>query len=137
MQTLTTVSLQYDFHHSKQITVLDVERQEPVDLQAIPKDRWDLLCCLCRQRMGAKIQCAYRDCCTAYHPLCARLAGEAAGPVGGLSSSEGLRVDRGCRLCLLLLMACPTTWRVHGLPCPVPPWFTVSPGFVPLHRQAS
>lgn len=58
--------------------MLDVERQEPVDIQAIPKDRWDLACCLCRQRMGAKIQCAYRDCCTAYHPLCARLAGVGA-----------------------------------------------------------
>lgn len=65
-----------------QITVLDVERQEPVDIQAIPKDRWDLACCLCRQRMGAKIQCAYGDCCTAYHPLCARLAGEGASRCG-------------------------------------------------------
>ena len=28
---------------------------------------------LCRQRVGAKIQCT--SCYTAYHPLCARLAG--------------------------------------------------------------
>lgn len=28
---------------------------------------------LCRQRVGAKIQC--NNCYTAYHPLCARMAG--------------------------------------------------------------
>ena len=63
-----------------QITVGDPERQEPVGgIRSIPPDRWALSCCVCRQRMGAKIQCAYGDCCTAYHPLCARLAGEAPG----------------------------------------------------------
>lgn len=52
----------------------DVEAQEPINgVQAIPKERWELLCTVCRQRMGAKIQC--EDCFTAYHPLCARIAG--------------------------------------------------------------
>lgn len=41
-----------------------------------PAAGWDLLCTLCRQRMGAKIQC--ESCFTAYHPLCARLAGACA-----------------------------------------------------------
>lgn len=47
---------------------------EPVDgVKAIQKERWDLLCCVCKQRMGAKIQCT--SCFTAYHPLCGRIAG--------------------------------------------------------------
>jgi NuA3 HAT complex component NTO1 len=34
---------------------------EPIDrIQFIQKERWELLCCICRQRMGAKIQC--NDC---------------------------------------------------------------------------
>lgn len=59
-----------------QLTVADVELQEPVEgVRSIPKERWDLLCSVCRQRMGAKIQC--ESCFTAYHPLCARVAGAA------------------------------------------------------------
>jgi hypothetical protein len=34
---------------------------EPIDrIHCIQKERWELLCCICRQRMGAKIQC--HDC---------------------------------------------------------------------------
>ena len=47
---------------------------EPIDrLQQIQKERWELTCCVCRQRMGAKIQCL--QCYQAYHPLCGRMAG--------------------------------------------------------------
>jgi PHD-like zinc-binding domain len=31
---------------------------EPIDgIRFIQKERWELLCCICKQRMGAKIQC--------------------------------------------------------------------------------
>ena len=31
---------------------------EPIDrVRQVQKERWELQCCLCRQRMGAKIQC--------------------------------------------------------------------------------
>lgn len=31
---------------------------EPIDaIRNVQKERWELQCCLCRQRMGAKIQC--------------------------------------------------------------------------------
>lgn len=34
---------------------------EPIDrIHCIQKERWELLCIICRQRMGAKIQC--HDC---------------------------------------------------------------------------
>jgi hypothetical protein len=33
-------------------------RMEPIDhIEHIQKERWELLCCLCKQRMGAKLQC--------------------------------------------------------------------------------
>ncbi len=47
---------------------------EPIHgVQNVQKERWDLLCCVCKQRCGAKVQC--ESCYTAYHPLCGRVAG--------------------------------------------------------------
>lgn len=49
---------------------------EPVEgFDAIPKGRWKLNCYICKQKMGACIQCANRNCFTAFHPTCARRAG--------------------------------------------------------------
>ena len=57
-------------------TVLDIDTMEPVDqIKTIQRERWELLCTVCKQRMGAKIQCASPGCYLAYHPLCARAAG--------------------------------------------------------------
>jgi PHD-zinc-finger like domain len=40
-----------------QVTVGDMSRMEPVDrIQAIQKERWELLCGVCRQRCGAKVR---------------------------------------------------------------------------------
>ena len=61
-------------HPLWQVTTSDFSRMEPViGIETIQKERWELSCCVCRQRMGAKIQCA--SCYTAYHPLCGRMAG--------------------------------------------------------------
>lgn len=57
-----------------EVTVEDVDLMEPVSgIRSIQRERWELLCSLCKQRMGAKIQC--QSCYTAYHPLCGRIAG--------------------------------------------------------------
>lgn len=49
---------------------------EPIEgIEAIPKGRWKLQCYLCKQKMGAPIQCANRSCFLAFHPTCARRAG--------------------------------------------------------------
>lgn len=46
---------------------------EPVEgVEAIPKGRWRLVCYICRQRMGACIQCSNRNCFQLYHVTCAR-----------------------------------------------------------------
>ena len=33
--------------------------------------RWSLVCVLCKERMGACIQCSVKTCKTAYHVTCA------------------------------------------------------------------
>ncbi|GMP55229.1 hypothetical protein CsSME_00020108 [Camellia sinensis var. sinensis] len=54
----------------------DVKKMEPIDgISRIAKDRWKLLCSICRVSYGACIQCSNNTCCVAYHPLCARAAG--------------------------------------------------------------
>ena len=64
-----------------QVTVEDATVMEPVDgVKTVQAERWNLLCCVCKQRMGAKIQC--QACYTAYHPLCGRIAGGSTSWVG-------------------------------------------------------
>ncbi|CUM63174.1 uncharacterized protein PRCAT00000742001 [Priceomyces carsonii] len=50
-----------------------MEPIEGVDL--IPKSRWKLTCYICRQRVGACIQCSNKNCFQAYHVTCAKRAG--------------------------------------------------------------
>ncbi|KAG5944336.1 hypothetical protein E4U53_006898 [Claviceps sorghi] len=48
---------------------------EPVmDVEKVPKTRWKLSCYICRQRMGACIQCSNKNCYQAFHVTCARRA---------------------------------------------------------------
>jgi len=48
---------------------------EPVmDVEKVPKQRWRLQCYICRQRMGACIQCGNKNCFQAFHVTCARRA---------------------------------------------------------------
>ncbi|KAF2198293.1 hypothetical protein GQ43DRAFT_483421 [Delitschia confertaspora ATCC 74209] len=49
--------------------------QEPVqDVEKVPKTRWRLHCYLCKQKMGACIQCSHKSCFEAFHVTCARRA---------------------------------------------------------------
>ena len=48
---------------------------EPVmDVEKVPKQRWKLNCYICRQKMGACIQCGNKNCFVAFHVTCARRA---------------------------------------------------------------
>lgn len=48
---------------------------EPVmDVEKVPKQRWKLTCYICRQNMGACIQCGNKNCFVAFHVTCARRA---------------------------------------------------------------
>ncbi|KAK4704035.1 NuA3 HAT complex component NTO1, partial [Phenoliferia sp. Uapishka_3] len=49
---------------------------EPIDgVENISKNRWKLVCYHCKKRVGACIQCANRNCFTAFHVTCARERG--------------------------------------------------------------
>lgn len=48
---------------------------EPIEgLDSIPKSRWKLTCYICKQKIGACIQCCNRNCFQAYHVTCAKRA---------------------------------------------------------------
>ncbi|KKA28133.1 hypothetical protein TD95_000970 [Thielaviopsis punctulata] len=48
---------------------------EPVmEVEKVPKTRWKLSCYICKQRMGACIQCSNKNCYQAFHVTCARRA---------------------------------------------------------------
>ncbi|OAA58562.1 phd finger domain protein [Niveomyces insectorum RCEF 264] len=48
---------------------------EPImDVEKVPKTRWRLTCYICRQKMGACIQCGNKACYQAFHVTCARRA---------------------------------------------------------------
>ncbi|OCK81581.1 hypothetical protein K432DRAFT_424858 [Lepidopterella palustris CBS 459.81] len=48
---------------------------EPVqDVEKVPKTRWKLNCYICKQKMGACIQCGNKSCYEAFHVSCARRA---------------------------------------------------------------
>lgn len=45
-----------------------------MDVEKVPKTRWKLSCYICRQKMGACIQCSNKNCYQAFHVTCARRA---------------------------------------------------------------
>lgn len=48
---------------------------EPVTgVENIDRNRWRLTCFICKQKMGACIQCSNKKCSQAYHPTCGRKA---------------------------------------------------------------
>ncbi|GFN91604.1 protein jade-1 [Plakobranchus ocellatus] len=47
------------------------EKMEPITkISNIPPSRWALVCCLCKERVGACIQCSVKQCKTAFHVTC-------------------------------------------------------------------
>ncbi|KAI5931278.1 Lysine-specific demethylase 4B [Manis javanica] len=62
-----------------EVRFLNVMERHPVDISAIPEQRWKLKCVYCRKRMkkvsGACIQCSCEHCSTSFHVTCAHAAG--------------------------------------------------------------
>ena len=58
-----------------EVSIGNTTFMEPVmDVEKVPKQRWRLTCYICRQKMGACIQCGNKNCYIAFHVTCARRA---------------------------------------------------------------
>lgn len=56
-----------------EVTLGNAFIMEPIEsIENIPKSRWKLICSLCKERMGACIQCDVKTCFAAFHVTCAR-----------------------------------------------------------------
>jgi len=59
-----------------EVTIGNPSLMEPItDVEKVPPSRWKLLCYICKQEMGACIQCSDGRCYEPFHLTCARQAG--------------------------------------------------------------
>jgi hypothetical protein len=58
-----------------EVTIANTVYMEPIDVSDVPQERSALICTLCKQRVGACIQCMNRLCYSAFHVTCARSHG--------------------------------------------------------------
>ncbi|PGH17141.1 hypothetical protein AJ79_01279 [Helicocarpus griseus UAMH5409] len=58
-----------------EVSIGNPSLMEPVnEVEKVPRNRWKLTCYICRQKMGACIQCSNKNCFIAFHVTCARRA---------------------------------------------------------------
>ncbi|CAL8303618.1 unnamed protein product [Boreogadus saida] len=54
-----------------EVSIGNPEKMEPItNVSHIPSSRWALLCCVCRDKTGACIQCSAKNCRVAFHVTC-------------------------------------------------------------------
>ncbi|XP_014850537.1 PREDICTED: protein Jade-1-like isoform X2 [Poecilia mexicana] len=54
-----------------EVSIGNPEKMEPItNVSHIPSNRWALICCLCKEKTGACIQCSAKNCRTAFHVTC-------------------------------------------------------------------
>ncbi|KAK5467845.1 hypothetical protein LTS15_000818 [Exophiala xenobiotica] len=59
-----------------EVSIGNPSLMEPItDVEKVPPSRWKLLCYICKQEMGACIQCSDGRCYEPFHLTCARQAG--------------------------------------------------------------
>ncbi|PGH18944.1 hypothetical protein AJ80_04271 [Polytolypa hystricis UAMH7299] len=58
-----------------EVSIGNPSLMEPVnEVEKVPRSRWKLNCYICRQKMGACIQCSNKNCFVAFHVTCGRRA---------------------------------------------------------------
>lgn len=57
------------------VSFVDPESRDAIDLYGMDEKRFGLTCSLCDQRRGACVQCKERKCLRAFHVTCARKSG--------------------------------------------------------------
>ncbi|XP_016372374.1 protein Jade-1-like isoform X1 [Sinocyclocheilus rhinocerous] len=54
-----------------EVSIGNPEKMEPItNVSHIPSNRWALICCLCKEKTGACIQCSAKSCRVAFHVTC-------------------------------------------------------------------
>jgi hypothetical protein len=82
-----------------EVSIGSVDRMEPITkISNIPPSRWALICVLCRERVGACIQCSVKTCKTAYHVTCAFQHGlEMRAIIEDESAEDGVKLRSYCQ----------------------------------------
>lgn len=81
-----------------EVSIGSVDRMEPITkISSIPQSRWALICVLCRERVGACIQCSVKPCKTAYHVTCAFQHGlEMRAIIEDENAEDGVKLKSYC-----------------------------------------
>ncbi|XP_072313805.1 protein Jade-1 [Eucyclogobius newberryi] len=59
-----------------EVSIGNPEKMEPItNVSHIPSNRWSLICCICKEKTGACIQCSAKNCRSAFHVTCCQHAG--------------------------------------------------------------
>ncbi|XP_052009975.1 protein Jade-1-like [Xyrauchen texanus] len=54
-----------------EVSIGNPEKMEPItNVSHIPSNRWALICCVCKEKTGACIQCSAKSCRVAFHVTC-------------------------------------------------------------------
>lgn len=82
-----------------EVSIGCVEKMEPITkISSIPQSRWALICVLCRERVGACIQCSVKTCKTAYHVTCAFKHGlEMRAIIEDENADDGVKLRSYCQ----------------------------------------
>lgn len=82
-----------------EVSIGSVDRMEPITkISSIPASRWALVCVLCRERVGACIQCSVKTCKTAYHVTCAFQHGlEMRAIIEDENAEDGVKLRSYCQ----------------------------------------
>ncbi|KAG4067456.1 hypothetical protein HA402_009693 [Bradysia odoriphaga] len=82
-----------------EVSIGSVDRMEPITkISSIPASRWALICVLCRERVGACIQCSVKTCKTAYHVTCAFQHGlEMRAIIEDENAEDGVKLRSYCQ----------------------------------------
>lgn len=82
-----------------EVSIGSVDRMEPITkISSIPGSRWALICVLCRERVGACIQCSVKTCKTAYHVTCAFQHGlEMRAIIEDENAEDGVKLRSYCQ----------------------------------------
>ena len=83
-----------------EVSIGCVEKMEPITkISSIPQSRWNLLCVLCKDRVGSCIQCSVKTCKVAYHVTCAFKRGlEMRAIIEDENADDGVKLRSYCQM---------------------------------------